>query len=179
MCRGGPHFLQSLYGRAYNLGTAAYVLCTLGLYDEALNLIRGIGEIGNIIALSVVDKGAMTDWLTSDSKVRRTRFSPAKVGKLLEAKGGALMCADSDWYSELCENFTHVNPATRPNLHGKAGRAHVGGIFQEQGLTRAIDELAGVLGVMGLQICKYSSFDDLFDLLKAQAKEVHSKHWES
>jgi len=34
-----------LLGRAYNLGCGAYNLTIFGLYDEALSLIRSLGEI--------------------------------------------------------------------------------------------------------------------------------------
>jgi hypothetical protein len=35
-CNGGVHMLERLCGRAYNLGSAAFHLLTLGFYDEAL-----------------------------------------------------------------------------------------------------------------------------------------------
>ena len=61
-CHGGPHIFESLCGRIYNLGVGAYLLVQRGLYDEALNLTRSIGENANLIALSVVDKEALKQW---------------------------------------------------------------------------------------------------------------------
>lgn len=175
-CHGGAHILESLCGRAYNLGTSAYILCTLGFYDEALNLVRGIGEIANIVSLSVVDKDALKEWLGSDAKTRMTKFSPAKVRKLLEEKGRELMYADRDWYSQLCENYTHVHPGTAPNLHNKTNQAYVGGIFQEDGLWKAIGELATVLSFLSMIISRYFKFDDLFELLNSQIKGAGLKN---
>lgn len=51
-CFGGGHVLESLAGRVYNLASSAYILSLAGFYDEALNLIRSIGEISNLISLS-------------------------------------------------------------------------------------------------------------------------------
>jgi len=55
-CSGGPHILEALAGRSYNLAAAAYTVITRGFYDEGLLLIRSIGEIANLIALSASDK---------------------------------------------------------------------------------------------------------------------------
>ena len=46
-CRGGDHVIEALGARIYNLATGAYTLISVGLYDEALSLVRSIGEIGN------------------------------------------------------------------------------------------------------------------------------------
>ena len=55
-CHGGEHIFESLCGRAYNLSCGAYNLTLFGLYDEALNLIRGLGELTNLVMLSAVDE---------------------------------------------------------------------------------------------------------------------------
>jgi hypothetical protein len=120
-CHGSGHVLEALCGRVYNLGCAAHLLILSGLYDEALNLTRSIGEVGNLIGLSVVDKDAIREWLSCDDRTRRRRFSPAEVRKALARDGNAFMIADDDWYSRLCEKYTHVNPQTKPNVHN-AGR---------------------------------------------------------
>src|SRR6266705_572283 len=64
-CHGGPHILEALCARMYNLAVGAYLLAERGLYDEALNLTRSIGEASNLIALSVIDKEALKEWLSS------------------------------------------------------------------------------------------------------------------
>jgi len=165
-CHGGPHILESLIGRSYNLGCAAYILISRGFYDEALSLIRSVGEISNLISLSVVDKDALRRWLTADRQTRLQDFSPAKVRRLLATKAEPMMYADTDWYSSLCEKYTHVNPGTKPNLHNAEGLPHVGGVLQPAGLTNSLSELATVLGFVAMPVCKYFRFDDLFDELR-------------
>ena len=78
-CHGGSHVLEALAGRVYNLACSAYSLITQGFYDEALNLIRSIGEISNLISLSIVDKEAIAEWLSSDQKTRIKKFRPARL----------------------------------------------------------------------------------------------------
>jgi hypothetical protein len=52
-----------------------------------------IGEVSNLIALSVVDKKALKEWLSSDKKTRLRKFSPSKVRKALERQEPALLLA--------------------------------------------------------------------------------------
>ena len=163
-CHGGPHILESLTGRTYNLGCGAYILICRALYDEALNLIRSIGEISNLILLSVVDKNSLQKWLAADPKTRLKEFSPSKVRRLLETHSIPII-ADQDWYSLFCEKYTHVSPATKPNLHNDKGLSHVGGTFQPAGWNHSLSELATVLGSVAMLICKYFELDDIYDEL--------------
>ena len=55
-CHGGGHLFERIIGRTYNLACASYSLISIGFYDEAMNLVRSIGEIANLISLSVSDK---------------------------------------------------------------------------------------------------------------------------
>lgn len=161
-CYDGPHILESLTGRAYNLGCGAYILICRAFYDEALNLIRSIGEISNLILLSVVDKNSLRRWLEADRKTRLNEFSPMKVRQLLEVQSTP-MIADRDWYSSFCDKYTHITPATKPNLHNDKELSHAGGIFQPTGLNYSLSELATVLASVAMPICKYFKLDDIFD----------------
>lgn len=165
-CHGGGHVLESLAGRTYNLSAAAYNLITLGYYDEALNLVRAIGEISNLVSLSVVDKNALAEWLSSDNKTRHQKFSPAKVRTMLKERDEAYMFADKDWYSNLCENYVHVSPATKPNMHNES-IAVVGGKYQNKGLETSLNELCTIIPSMSLIICRYFNFDDLFEDIRS------------
>jgi hypothetical protein len=160
-CYGGPHILEALSGRTYNLGVSAYILIVRGFYDEALNLVRSIGEISNLIALSVVDKDGIREWLSSDKKTRLKKFSPAQVRRTLERQGRDLMLADDDWYSRFCETYTHVTPETKPNMHNDAGLPYVGGVYQTDGLRNSLGELATALGVIAMMVSKYVGLEDL------------------
>jgi hypothetical protein len=165
-CHGGAHVLESLCGRAYNLAASAIHLSKLGYYDEALNLIRGIGEISNLVALSSVEEGAIQEWLTADDKTRRNKFSPARVRERVRKNSVVPMIADGDWYSDLCEKYTHVTPKTKPNFHNQE-RPMCGGHFQLNGLDEALGQLATILGFLSMFVCKYFKFDDLFGEIKA------------
>lgn len=160
-CHGGPHVFEALAARAYNLSVAAYNLITLGFYDEALTLIRAIGEISNLISLSVVDKNAFSEWLSSDKKTRIKKFGPANVRKILKQKGEELMYADKDWYSNLCEKYAHVTPDTNPNMHNEFNSV-AGGIYQKKGLETSLEELSTIVCFASILICKYFDFDDLY-----------------
>ena len=162
---GGTHVLEALAGRTYNLGCAAYILICRGFYDESMNLVRSIGEISNLIFLSVVDKQSLRRWLAADRKTRLKEFSPARIRKLVDKEAPSLMYADRDWYSRFCEQYTHVTPSTKPNLHNNEGMPHVGGVLQPAGLAVSLSELATVLAFVALPICRYFDFADLTDAL--------------
>lgn len=166
-CHGGPHILESLCGRMYNLAVSAYALALRGLYDEALNLIRSIGEVSNLIALSVVDKQALTEWLSSDKKTRLKKFSPSGVRKALERQQPDLLLANDDWYRRFCEQYTHITPQTKPNMHNAVGKCYAGGVYQPEGLMMTLGELATVLGSVSLIVCGYFKLNDLFDEISA------------
>ncbi len=161
-CHGGPHILEAPCGRMYNLAASAYILALSGFYDEALNLIRSIGEISNLIALSVVDKNALREWLSSDKKTRLRKFSPSQVRKALEREQPTLLLANEDWYARFCETYSHVTPRTKPNMHNATGKGYAGGVYQPEGLRTTFGELATVLGAVALIVCGYFKFDDLF-----------------
>ena len=166
-CHGGPHIFESLCGRLYNLGASAYILAQRGFYDEALNLIRSIGEISNLIALSVVDKEALKEWLSSDKKTRLRKFSPGEIRKTLKRHEPSLVLATDDWYARFCESYTHVTPQTKPNMHNARSEAYVGGVYQAAGIKSALDELATFLASVAMIVSRYFKFDDLFEEISA------------
>jgi len=100
-CHGGPHILEALSGRLYNLGSSAFLLANRGFYDESLNLVRSMGEISNLISMSVIDKTAIKKWIASDKKTRLKEFGPVHVRTLLQQEAPELLIADTDWYSQF------------------------------------------------------------------------------
>jgi hypothetical protein len=164
-CHGGGHMLERLVGRMYNLSCAAYSLITLGFYDEALSMIRSVGEIANLISLSCVDKDVIREWISCDRRTRLQKFSPMNVRKKLEEKEGVII-AKYDWYSTLSEDYIHPTPNTQPNMHNKDGISVAGGVLQEQGAQKAIRNLAYCTGLTALLVCGYFKFDDLLNELK-------------
>lgn len=168
-CHGGGHILESLCGRAYNLSCSAYYLTIFGLYDEALNLIRSLGELTNLVMLSAIDGPKISEWVRADRKTRLAKFSPVKVRRMLEAKG-IEPCATDTWYRELSEDYTHVTPGTKPNNHG--GVPYVGGKFESGGMKKCFGAMLYVLFTLGLFICRFFKFDDLFDELNRKLGSV-------
>ena len=78
-CSGGDHTFQYFAGRAFNLSYASYRLIRLGLYDEALNLLRSLGELGNLLALSLYDTKSFEKWMTASDSERIRNLGPAWV----------------------------------------------------------------------------------------------------
>ena len=164
-CFGGSHILESLAGRAYNLACSSYLLICNGFYDEALNLVRSIGEITNLVSLSVVDKSALERWINSDTRTRLRDFSPSKIRTLLEKHDPALLCANRDWYSHFCENYTHVHAGTKPNVHNADNQAYAGGTVQDDGLKLSVAELTNITTQLAMFISKYVEMTDMFSVL--------------
>jgi hypothetical protein len=162
-CRGGSHLLERLCGPAYNLGNAANSLIELGLYDEALNLIRSLGEMTNLVMLLELNSAMIPRWLNADRKTRMREFSPAKVRRMLAAK--AQVCVDDKSYQELSEAYTHVTPQSQPNFHG--GSAWVGGRYVEDGAARGYGKLLYVLTMLSMFVCNLFQFTDLFGEISA------------
>ena len=133
-CHGGPHVLESLVARAYNLALSAYTLTCRGLYDEALNLVRSIGEIANLLGLFLTNSDATKQWLNSDKNTRIRKFSPGNVRHLMKSEDSILTFADKDWYSKFCEDYSHVHPGTKPNAYNVHKQGIAGGCFQEEGI---------------------------------------------
>ncbi len=167
-CWGGDHILEALAARIYNLACASYSLISVGFYDEALSLVRSIGEIANLLSLSVNDKPKFVDWIKSSKRERIREFSPARVRKLLEKSGLVLM--DEKWYSELCESYTHVTPATKPNRFNEDDRNVCGGIVQEKGVQESIEQLTSLVSMVALFYCKYFELDDYFERIVQEAR---------
>jgi hypothetical protein len=174
-CFNNGHVLEALAGRTYNLGCAAYLLINQGFYDEALNLIRSIGEISNLIQLSSHNKDALRKWLDSDETVRKKKFSPLKVRLLIEETGNKPFVVDKDWYSKFCEEYTHITPNTKPNLHNDVDLGIVGGVFQKRGFEYSLDQLATLLYVTGAMICAYFDFDDLLAEMKSYLSDAETE----
>jgi hypothetical protein len=164
-CWNTGHIFESLCGRAHNLGAAAYSLILLGYYDEALNLVRAIGETNNIVLLSVFDKPAFAQWLKADTKTRIRQFSPVKIRLLLEAaENCAPVLADETWYAELCEKYVHISAQTVPNMHNDTTPI-VGGVFQERGMEECLGTLGEILAALALLVCRYFQYEDLTALI--------------
>lgn len=169
-CHGGSHIFEAILGRTYNLAVASYSLISIGFYDEAMVMVRSIGEIANIISLSVFNKSEFSEWLKADKNKHIKDFSPAKIRKLLKDDGALLM--DADWYSNLCEKYTHISADTSPNYHDGLERNITGGLIDNKKQNECLDQLIYIVCSISLFACKYFEFDDIFDELSDDFMEL-------
>jgi hypothetical protein len=134
------HTIQYLCARSSSFGRGALRLATMGFYDEALTLVRSLGEIANLMALFVVEKTSLDEWKASNRGYRRAHFSPAKVrDKLQKLSQGMPM--DGERYRILCELSTHPVPELHPQAFSGQGKGMVGGIaVQPVGFLLVLDE---------------------------------------
>ena len=132
-CAGGDHILESLLGRIVNQVVVGIMADAAGFHDEALSLLRSVGEITNLLALFRLDAKAFAQWLSASEPDRRRTFSPVKVRLAIDKHRAVTVPMDQELYNRLCEHYVHVTPSTSPNSHGPDGLSHVGGYAQELG----------------------------------------------
>lgn len=165
-CHGGNHTMEYLAGRAFNLGYAAYGLVRIGLYDEAFNQMRSLGELTNILALRVFDSTSFDAWLVATDDERLKTFKPVQIRILIEKADGVIP-VDKNLYSELCELATHISPKTVPNRHTEDQQPRVGGGFQKAGYKRSLKELDKLLFCAATAFAKFKGYDELFEQIVA------------
>jgi hypothetical protein len=173
-CWGGPHLLESLSARVYNLGVSAYLLTVRGFYDEALNLVRSIGEIGNLISLVATEEHVVDAWVAADKATRIRKFSPAAVRRRLE-KGRGVLIAPQDWYGEFCDRYTHPTPGVTPNMHNTQGLGYVGGIVQKDGLRKSVDEVVEKVGAVALMAAAFAQLHEYVTKLSTLVDNLESE----
>jgi hypothetical protein len=118
----------------------------MGFFDEALVLVRSIGEIANLLALFASNSKALEEWKRFSRPERLSRFSPGRVRGLL----GENAWMSDERYRLLCEVSTHPVPELQPQQFNEHGKSLTGGIhIQELGVIVVLNELAGaVCGVV-------------------------------
>lgn len=143
-CSGGDHVLERLVGRSNNQARATLRLMLMGSYDEALVLIRGVGETANLLSLFEAQPDALDRWKSVDERTRRQEFAPVAVRRRLKELGTPIQVT-SDTYGELSHRNVHANPSTSPQAYDSRGRSKGSGYFQEAGLMVCENELATAL----------------------------------
>lgn len=127
-CHEKEHVLEYLGGRTVSSLLSAKRLNETGYYDEALTLVRNVGEIANLLNLFWSNVDLMRDWIDSAERVRRREFRPAAVRKKLLAAKVLIPFSDAH-YSRLCE-LVHVGPATRPQSHNSKREPTLGAVYR-------------------------------------------------
>ncbi|HXA69638.1 MAG TPA: hypothetical protein VNW24_04255 [Stellaceae bacterium] len=148
-CAGGSHEIERLVGRCTNLARAAIRLLRSAFYDEALNLVRSLGEITNLLTYFVVAPGAFDRWILADRKQRKEYFGPGPVRTGIRKVLGKVPM-DDDHYRRLCESVTHPTPTLVPQAYTHADRPILANIVQPAGVLIVLYELGNMLAIMAL-----------------------------
>lgn len=143
-CRGNDHTIEYLVGRAYSNARASVRLLKFGFYDEALLMVRAIGENANLLSLFTASVESFDQWKLAGSVERRREYSPVKVRLRLEDLKAPIPM-DHQNYQRLSELSVHVGPQTIPQSHNPFGLPTLGGYFQEAGVLVVLNELAEVM----------------------------------
>ena len=144
-CPGGDHFIQRITARVVSLSLAALRLALSGYYDEALSLIRSVGEVegGPLSFLFAAQPAVQEEWRAADEFARKREFAPVKIRLKLEALGltppvGAAL-------SRLSEVGAHIVPSLAPQAFNEHGHSTLGARFQLEGLMVVLNELGTVV----------------------------------
>jgi len=166
------HAVWYLVARTSSYGRAALRLAKMGFYDEALNLVRSIGEIANFFALFSAAPETIDEWKNSDRPYRLQHLTPAKIRRRLVAMNQRPVM-DEGTYATLCEVSTHPVPELRPQQFNHAGRSTTGGVyFQEAGFLVVLNEMAiatSLLVLFAAKVCKVPG-DKFKEIARACAK---------
>ena len=144
-CRNGLHIEERLLGKSVSNSSASLQLLRSGYYDEALGLIRQIGETTNLLCLFMQSSELQEKWKDASAEVIRQEFSPVKVRLKLEELPLPLPM-DYDTYKLLSGQSVHANPSTTPQSHNPFNLPTLGSYFQEAGALLSLNHLAGLVG---------------------------------
>lgn len=148
-CRGGDHLVEYIVGRSSSTALAALSLMRFGYYDEALSLVRNVGEAANLLALFNRENSSLEKWRSSNDRSRKSQFSPVKVRLAVEKLGlKGLGIIDEARYRKLSTVGTHLSPQTKPQNFNPMGVATLGALFQEIGVLVTLNEIATAIGFL-------------------------------
>lgn len=148
-CTGGDHILESLVGRVFGLSCGAIRLFRNGRYDESLLLIRGVGEVANLLTLFSIERPSLAKWKGLPESTGRPEFSPVKVRLALERAKAPLAMTEAR-YRRLCELSAHPGPGSKPGMHNPSNLAVLGGHAQVLGIVVCANELAFLVGTAAM-----------------------------
>jgi hypothetical protein len=117
-------------------------------------LIRGMGEIANLLWLFYEDRTELAAWKASDKKGRLNNFGPAAVRRRLEVLSRLGPPIDAERYAALCEIGTHPTPSLAPGHYSGTGRPVLGAVLQEVGVFVCVNELAYTIAMAAIPIAR-------------------------
>ena len=130
-------------GRATSNARATLLLLRAGHYDEALGVVRQMGEVANLLFLFIKSNVSFLEWRSASEKDRRRSFSPVKVREELETLRVPIPM-DESLYSRLSGISIHANPGTTPQSHNVLDMPTMGAYFQEAGALVVLNHLASL-----------------------------------
>ena len=145
--REGDNLEERLLGKAVSHARAALRLLKIGYYDEALTIIRQMGEIANLLLLLMTSNESLLEYQNANDDERRRQFSPVKIRERLRNLGSSVPM-DQDTYSLFSSQYVHVNPSSGPQNHNRFGISTLGGYFQEGGALATLNHLAALVAFM-------------------------------
>jgi hypothetical protein len=148
-CRGGDHRAEFMAGRVVSSCQACLLLMSSGYYDEALSIIRGLGEIANLMAMFVKDSFQFERWKTIDEKTRRRDFAAVRVRLWLEQNSAPLV-VDEKRYGILSAYSIHASPNALPQAHNQHGNGMICPVYQEAGFLLCLNELGRSMAFIGV-----------------------------
>lgn len=151
-CRGGDHQIEWLAGKFVNQAVSAHRLIRAAQYDEALMVVRGMGEIANLLWLFHEDRAELIAWKAADRKTRLNRFGPGAVRGRLAKFSNLGSPIDDERYAALCEVATHPTPSLAPGHFSGTGRPVLGVILQEVGVFVCVNELAYAIAMAAIPV---------------------------
>lgn len=157
-CPGGSesaHTVWYLAARASSFGRASLRLMKMGFYDEALIIVRSIGEVTNLFLLFSMSPQSLEEWKRSDRPYRLAHFTPGKIRERIEDLGNNAPYITASHYAALCEVSTHPVPDVRPQRFNHAGKSMTGGIYlQDVGIMVVLNEIALALSLLVVSAAK-------------------------
>lgn len=151
-CREGDHQIEWLTGRVVNQSSSAYRLILSAYYDESLMLIRGVGEIANLLWLFGHEQSELNAWMSASRRVRLNDYSPRAVREKLAQHVAIGPPIDRDRYAKLCEVGTHPIPKFAPGHYSGTGRPVLGLVLQPVGLFVSMTELGFAVAMCAIPL---------------------------
>ena len=147
-CRGGDHEEEYLLGRISANAAAALLLVRRGYMDPASGVFRQLAEARNLLDLFTHSSWDHQEWLSSDERGRKDRYSAFNVRLKLE-RLGVDPTLKEDGYQVLSKYGTHPGPGAEPRPHDSPEEPTVGTAYRPAvGLSFTVAVATAVIGAL-------------------------------
>lgn len=132
--------IQFLGIRLFNSVTCSLKLFLSGYYQNSVALQRDILETGFLLDYFSSNPSMISEWKSSNSKERYSKFKPTLVRDALDTRDGFKTKKREEIYSMMCEYATHPSfPGIK--LVSPVGGARIGAFFDATFLKSVLEEL--------------------------------------